>query len=158
MKKLNYILIIFSLFGCVNNSLIEHPDVPEDLISQEKMVDIIYDMTLISVAKGVNKSILENNGIIPEEYIFKKYSIDSVIFAENNEYYSFDLKIYQSIYDEVKIKLKKNKKLINDSINIARKLSGELSKKLIKESKINKISIDTIKFDSITKINLINTN
>jgi len=33
-----------------------------------------------------------------------------------------------------------------------------LSKKLIKESKINKISVDTIKFDSITKINLINTN
>ena len=98
---------MFSLFGCVNNSLIEHPNVPEDLISQDKMVDIIYDMTLISVAKGVNKSILENNGIIPEEYIFKKYSIDSVIFAENNEYYSFDLKIYQSIYDEVKIKLKK---------------------------------------------------
>ena len=158
MKKLNYILIIFSLFGSVNNSLIEHPNVPEDLISQEKMVDIIYDMTLISVAKGVNKSILENNGIIPEEYIFKKYSIDSVIFAENNEYYSFDLKIYQSIYDEVKIKLNKNKKLINDSINIARKLSGELSKKLIKERKINKISVDTIKFDSINKINLINTN
>ena len=113
MKKLSYILIIFSLFGCVNNSLIENPTVPIDLISQEKMADIIYDMTLISVAKGVNKSILENNGIIPEEYIFKKHSIDSTIFAENNEYYSFDLKIYQSIYDEVKIKLQKNKKFSN---------------------------------------------
>ena len=158
MKKLSYILIIFSLFGCVNNSLIENPTEPVNLISKEKMVDIIYDMTLISVAKGVNKSILENNGIIPEEYIFKKHSIDSTIFAKNNEYYSFDLKIYQSIYDEVKIKLQKNKKSINDSIDIMRKLSGELSKKLIKESKINKISVDTIKFDSITKINLINTN
>ena len=158
MKKLSYILIIFSLFGCVNNSLIENPTVPVNLISQEKMADIIYDMTLISVAKGVNKSILENNGIIPEEYIFKKHLIDSTIFANNNEYYSFDLKIYQSIYDEVKIKLQKNKKSINDSIDIMRKLSGELSKKLIKESKINKISVDTIKFDSITKINLINTN
>ena len=158
MKKLSYILIIFSLFGCVNNSLIENPTVPVNLISQEKMADIIYDMTLISVAKGVNKSILENNGIIPEEYIFKKHLIDSTIFANNNEYYSFDLKIYQSIYDEVKIKLKKNKKLINDSINIMRKLSGELSKKLIKERKINKILVDSIKFDSITKINLINTN
>jgi hypothetical protein len=33
-----------------------------------------------------------------------------------------------------------------------------LSKKLIKESKLNKILIDTIKIDSITKIKLINTN
>ena len=38
------------------------------------MVDIIYDMTLINVAKGVNKSILENNGIIPEQYLFNKHS------------------------------------------------------------------------------------
>jgi hypothetical protein len=32
------------------------------------------------------------------------------------------------------------------------------SKKLIKESKINKILIDTIKIDSISKIKLINSN
>ena len=51
-----------------------------------------------------------------------------------------------------------NKKIINDSLGIMKKLSGELSKKLIKESKLNKILIDTIKIDSITKIKLINTN
>jgi hypothetical protein len=33
-----------------------------------------------------------------------------------------------------------------------------MSKKLIKESKKNKILIDTIKIDSISKIKLINTN
>jgi hypothetical protein len=54
--------------------------------------------------------------------------------------------------------LKKIKKIIIDSIEILKQISGEMSKKLIKESKKNKILIDTIKIDSISKIKLINTN
>jgi hypothetical protein len=157
MKKLQRIIILCLVFSC-NNTLNQNNKPPENLISKEKMVDIIYDMTLINVAKGVNKSILENNGIIPEQYLFNKHSIDSILFAKSNEYYSYDLKTYQTIYDNVKIKLEKNKKIIIDSIEILKQISGEMSKKLIKESKKNKILIDTIKIDSISKIKLINTN
>jgi len=157
MNKLNLIIILSLVLGC-NNSLNQEPIPPENLISKEKMIDIIYDMTLINVAKGVNKSILENNGIIPEQYLFNKHSIDSILFAKSNEYYSYDLKTYQTIYDKVKIKLERNKNIINDSIDILKQISGELSKKLIKESKKNKILIDTIKIDSISKIKLINSN
>ena len=157
MNKLKLIIILSLVLGC-NNSLNQEPIPPENLISKEKMIDIIYDMTLINVAKGVNKSILENNGIIPEQYLFNKHSIDSILFAKSNEYYSYDLKTYQTIYDKVKIKLEKNKNIINDSIDILKQISGELSKKLIKEIKKNKILIDTIKIDSISKIKLINSN
>lgn len=157
MNKLQRIIILCLVFSC-NNTLNQNNKPPENLISKEKMVDIIYDMTLINVAKGVNKSILENNGIIPEQYLFNKHSIDSMLFAKSNEYYSYDLKTYQTIYDNVKIKLEKNKKIISDSIDILKQISGELSIKLIKESKKNKILIDTIKIDSISKIKLINTN
>ena len=157
MNKFKLIIIFSLVLGC-NNSLNQEPIPPENLISKEKMIDIIYDMTLINVAKGVNKSILENNGIIPEQYLFNKHSIDSILFAKSNEYYSYDLKTYQTIYDKVKIKLEKNKNIINDSIDILKQISGELSKKLIKESKKNKILIDTIKIDSISKIKLINSN
>ena len=157
MNKLQRIIILCLVFSC-NNTLNQNNKPPDNLISKEKMVDIIYDMTLINVAKGVNKSILENNGIIPEQYLFNKHSIDSMLFAKSNEYYSYDLKTYQTIYDNVKIKLEKNKKIISDSIEILKQISGELSKKLIKESKKNKILIDTIKIDSISKIKLINTN
>ncbi len=157
MNKLQRIIILCLVFSC-NNTPDQNTKPPENLISKEKMVDIIYDMTLINVAKGVNKSILENNGIIPEQYLFNKHSIDSMLFAKSNEYYSYDLKTYQTIYDNVKIKLEKNKKIISDSIDILKQISGELSIKLIKESKKNKILIDTIKIDSISKIKLINTN
>ena len=157
MNKLKLIIILSLVLGC-KNSLNQAPIPPENLISKEKMVDIIYDMTLINVAKGVNKSILENNGIMPEQYLFNKHSIDSILFAKSNEYYSYDLKTYQIIYDNVKIKLEKNKNIISDSIDILKQISGELSKKLIKERKLNKILIDTIKIDSIKKIKLINSN
>ena len=56
------------------------------------------------------------------------------------------------------IENEKNKKIIIDSIEILKQISGEMSKKLIKESKKNKILIDTIKIDSISKIKLITTN
>ena len=56
--------------------------VPDNLISaEEKMVDILYDMSLISVSKGINKRILENNGMKPKKYILKKYNIDSLQFV-----------------------------------------------------------------------------
>ena len=157
MNKLQRIIILCLVFSC-NNTLNQNNKPPENLISKEKMVDIIYDMTLINVAKGVNKSILENNGIIPEQYLFNKHSIDSMLFAKSNEYYSYDLKTYQTIYDNVKIKLEKNKKIISDSIDILKQISGELSKKLINERKLKKILIDSIKIDSIDKIKLINSN
>ena len=98
MNKLKLIIILSLVLGC-KNSLNQEPIPPENLISKEKMIDIIYDMTLINVAKGVNKSILENNGIIPEQYLFNKHSIDSILFAKSNEYYSYDLKTYQTIYE-----------------------------------------------------------
>ena len=157
MNKLIVIIVLGLLLGC-NNSLDKKPIIPNNLISEDKMIDIIYDMTLINVAKGVNKSILENNGIIPQQYLFNKHSIDSTLFAQSNEYYSLDLKTYQIIYDKVKIKLEKNKNIISDSIDKLKQISGELSKKLINERKLNKILIDTIKIDSIAKIKLINSN
>ena len=153
-----YLLIIIICYGCFDSNLSYEINKPENLISKNKMADILYDMSLINVAKGVNRSILENNGIIPENYIFNKHQIDSLTFAKSNEYYSYDLKDYQLIYDMVKIKLEKNKKIISDSIEIVKKISGKLSKKLISQSKQKKIKIDTIKFDSITKINMINKN
>ena len=49
---------------------------PVNLISAEdKMIEILYDMSLISVSKGINKRIIENNGMKPKKYILKKYII-----------------------------------------------------------------------------------
>ena len=36
----------------------------------------MYDAFILNSAKGVNKRVLEKNGVFPEEYIFEKYNID----------------------------------------------------------------------------------
>lgn len=97
-----------------------------EIISEKKMIDIIYDMALINVSKGINKRILENNGMKPQSYILKKYKIDSMLFVRSNNFYTKDLDKYLYIYDQVLKKLEKNRQLINDSIE---KINLEVQKK-----------------------------
>lgn len=106
MKYLLYILICVSLVGC---SHVDKPKKPKNLIAKEKMSDIIYDLYILNAAKGVNRKLLELNGVMPLEYIYRKYEIDSLQFAESNTYYAFNTEIYSNIIDKVKADLEKNK-------------------------------------------------
>ena len=116
---------------------------PDNLISEEKMVDVIYEMTLMSVSKGVNRRILENNGVIPEKYIFEKYNIDSLQFVLSNEFYSNDLNKYLDVYNRVKEKLQENKQIIMDSIENYKKDRAKRSLEIKKGERSN--TIDSIK-------------
>ena len=138
MKKL--ICIFLVLLSCSFN--IEKEEVPDNLISEEEMINILYDMSLISVSKGINKRILENNGMKPKKYILKKYDIDSLQFVTSNEYYSKDLERYLSIYEEVLNKLEVNREFIVDSIENYKKerakRSLEINKENLKNTKLTK--------------------
>ena len=134
MKKIFLLLIILN--SC---SFIDYDKaIPKDLISEEKMISIIYDMSLISVSKGINKRILENNGMKPKKYILQKYNIDSIQFVRSNEYYSRDLEKYLSIYETVLNKLQKNRQVTVDSIENYRR---DIAKKSQKSNLGNKDNI-----------------
>ena len=107
MKKLLYIVVCL-FFSC--NPSIEKPKKPENLIPEDKMVDIMYDIFILNSAKGVNKKMLELNGILPKDYVFEKYSIDSTQFAESNNYYVYDTKTYESILNKIAEKIDAKKK------------------------------------------------
>ena len=137
MKKL--ICIFLFLFSC--GFPVEKKEVPDNLISEEEMINILYDMSLISVSKGINKRILENNGMKPKKYILKKYDIDSLQFVSSNEYYSKDLERYLSIYEEVLNKLEVNREFIVDSIENYKKERAKRSLEINKENpKNNKLT------------------
>ena len=133
MKKL--ICIFLVLISC--SFTIEKKEVPDNLISEEEMINILYDMSLISVSKGINKRILENNGMKPKKYILKKYDIDSLQFVTSNEYYSKDLERYLSIYEEVLNKLEVNREFIVDSIENYKKERAKRSLEINKENPKN---------------------
>tara|TARA_S200000501_G_C20639172_1_gene662438 strand:- start:198 stop:653 length:456 start_codon:yes stop_codon:yes gene_type:complete len=137
MKKL--FLILFFLTSC--SFVSDDNEIPKELISEQEMIDIIYDMSLISVSKGINKRILENNGMKPKKYILNKYGIDSLQFVLSNEYYSKDLEKYLSIYENVLQKLEINRQSIVDSIENYRKDRAKRSKEINQEEKKkNKLS------------------
>ncbi|APX99258.1 hypothetical protein BWR22_02685 [Lacinutrix venerupis] len=85
--------------SCFN---VEKPEKPKNLITEDNMVNILVDMAIMSSAKGVNKSKIEKNGIVPDQYIYDKNNTDSLTFAESNAYYAYDIKKYDIIYNRVK--------------------------------------------------------
>ena len=112
------------------------------------MIDILYDMSLISVSKGINKRILENNGVKPKKYILKKYNIDSLQFVVSNEYYSKDLERYLKIYEEVLNKLETNREIVIDSIENYKKDRAKRSQEINLETpKNNKLSKPSLSGD-----------
>ena len=144
MKKTLFILLIFCSCGFVNDENL----VPDNLIAEEKMVDILYDMSLISVSKGINKRILENNGMKPKRYILKKYNIDSLQFVLSNEYYSKDLEKYLKIYEQVLNKLEINREFIVDSIENYKKDKAKRSQEIkLETTKNNELSKTTLSGD-----------
>jgi hypothetical protein len=147
IKRIKLILIVVLIASCNNNNFIK-PEKPDNLISEEKMVDVLYDMALMSAAKGVNRKIMEAKGVDPQEFIYEKHNIDSLQFALSNTYYSYNLKTYDQFYARVKAKLNKDKDNFNALIDAEKKEKDSLNR--LKRNR----TLDTVnnKVDSLSKI------
>ncbi|MCB0461340.1 MAG: DUF4296 domain-containing protein [Flavobacteriaceae bacterium] len=126
MKHLAYILVLLLIVSCGGEGK-KRIKKPDGLIAKDKMVDIIYDMSLISAAKGVNRKLMEQQGLHPDAYVYEKHGIDSAQFAKSNEYYAFDLDAYEEIYKKVKAKLETNKKHYTDLVQVEEKQKDSLN-------------------------------
>ena len=85
--------------GCSSNA-------PEDLISEEKMESIIFDIMILNASSGYDLKI--DNDMISDELIFRKYDIDSAQFYNSELYYSRNPKIHFNIYSNVKRRIQKS--------------------------------------------------
>jgi len=105
-KQLTYLLALLFLSACYN---VEKPEKPDNLLNEDKMVEVLVEMSLMYSAKAINKRELEKNNIVPDAFIYEKHNIDSLQFAQSNYYYSFDIKRYDEIYKKVRDSLNKLK-------------------------------------------------
>jgi predicted ATPase len=71
------------------------------LVAEDKMIDVMYDLSILDAIKYQNPASLETYKINPSQYIYKKYKIDSAQFAQSNIYYASNYKDYKEMYDEV---------------------------------------------------------
>lgn len=73
------------------------------------MIDILYDISLLEAIKSQNI----NGGISTKnanDFLFKKYKIDSIQLEKSNKYYASDIEEYKIMYLEVKKRLEEETK------------------------------------------------
>jgi len=109
MKKI-YFIIFFIFWSCneIKN------DQPENLMTEEQMVDFLFDINIINSSRAFRNRSERNYYNIKDSFLFKKHNIDSTVFSKSNLYYSSNPKKYLSIYEKLEKKLKK----IKDSLSI----------------------------------------
>lgn len=111
MKKYIIFGFLLLLFSC-NSSTVEKPS---NLIAKDKMVDILYDISLLEAIKTQNI----NGGMtlkMSNDYIYKKYKIDSVQFVKSNKYYASDIDEYKKMFEKIKARLNKETLKIDKEI------------------------------------------
>ena len=123
MKQFIYILFIFFVISCQDIQPVENP---ENLIDQAKMEEILYEIAIVNAARGYDMQKLSKYGVAPEKYVFEKYDIDSLQYAENVSYYSSDIESYKDMYLSIQKRVEgeftyndslvKRRKKIKDSI------------------------------------------
>jgi hypothetical protein len=113
MKKgVLFFILISLIFSCKE----EFVKKPENLIEKDIMVDVMYDLALLEAIKYQSPNALQAHKINPDEYIYKKYKIDSAQFVQSNMYYASDYKEYKKMYDQINSRLVKNKSLLEEAI------------------------------------------
>jgi hypothetical protein len=98
MKKLLLLFTLLLLAISCQKAIIEKP---AKLIAEDKMINILFDISVLEAIKQVNPTALTDRKITTSIYIYKKYQIDSLQFAQNDKYYASDVKNYAKMYDEV---------------------------------------------------------
>lgn len=143
-KLLTFFVVLGLLFACKK----EMVEKPKRLIEKEKMVSILYDISLLDAIKVHNSGKLDSFKNNSNEYIYKKHKIDSVQFAQSNIYYAADYKNYVKLIEQVKARLDQEKIYFDSIVKIQKKkdsLQVIVKKKL--QLKKKKDSIAKVKRD-----------
>jgi hypothetical protein len=113
MKQVLFLVIGLFVISCSKNPVPK----PDNLLDEEVMVDIIYDISILQATDGSMPYKLAEYTIEMDEYIFEKYKIDSVTYRQNQRYYAADARKYKKIYKKVIERLDQEKADIMGDLN-----------------------------------------
>jgi hypothetical protein len=94
-NKIFLLLLLFAAFAC------NEQKIPEDILSEDKMVEVLVD---IHLAEGLVSSFPihydSSRVLYPyfENEVFLKHDIPDTVFRKSLEYYMRDIKIMDRIY------------------------------------------------------------
>lgn len=111
MVKKIFILAILLCVSC--SEPLKQP--PENLVPQEKMLEIYYDLAVLTALNNMTPATLKNQNIEMMQYLYDKYEIDSITLSQSNTYYASLPDVYDKMFDSIQIKLQNKVDEINDS-------------------------------------------
>lgn len=136
MKYSIVIAFCFCFMACQD---VKRPEMPENLIPQDKMVDILTEVYLINAARSIDNRLIIEKKLALEKFVYLKYDIDSLQFAKSNAYYTANLSSYNDLFEKVEERMVRYKKEVDslESLRLERV-----------EAKRIQDSIDGVKVDS----------
>src|SRR5699024_7259965 len=108
--KANYVIGMLILAGLLSCQHIDQTPKPDNLIPEEKMVNILVDMAKLNAAQGVSTKNYRKRHVNAKELMFEKYDIDILQLIKSNNYYAEHFDVNARIYDSVRSKLQLEKK------------------------------------------------
>jgi hypothetical protein len=146
MKKIMVASTLFLLFLSCNDNVVKEPKL---LIDRDVMVTIMYDISILDASKYQSSTSPEFKEINANQYILKKYKIDSIQFAQSNVFYASDYKEYKKMLEQVKNRLVLEQSKIDSLIKRADKKELLTIKKRVEKDTLKaKVSLDRTKNQS----------
>ena len=136
MKKIIYIFaLLLTVIACKKNIVPK----PDKFLDEKQMENLLYDLAVLESMKVSQAQKLDSLQFNPQQFIYKKYAIDSLSLAQNMVYYAS----FPKEYDTIVKKVEKRIQLQRDSLSKAMNPSNnelktetqpkeELKKELIK--------------------------
>ena len=138
MKKITCLLILTFLLSCAEKG----PEKPTDLISKDKMVDLLFDMHLANKTRNI-KNLKDEKNINYLSIISEKHHIDSTRFKESHAYYMYQIATYQEIYKKIETRLdsllKKQEKIVKIADSLKKLETKKLDTTKLKVPVLNKV-------------------
>ena len=125
MKKLSFVLLLLVFISSCQD--IKFAKKPKSLLDEDTMVEVITDLVIYDAAFSVNEYKLKDFDKDLNQFLIRKYEIDSTILAQNiayyNEQYDQNTDIYRRVGQNIDIKRDyfDSIRKVNDSIKRARK-------------------------------------
>jgi hypothetical protein len=148
MKNFVFIILVLFLSVSCKKELVKEP---KRLIEKEKMIDIMYDLSLLEAMKYQNPLSLDSVNADPKNFVLKKYKVDSLQFAQSNIYYASDYNTYKEMYDEIGKRLAVEQRAVDSIVKIEEKKAAKIAKAAAKKNAAKKNKVKVNPKDSVKK-------
>ncbi|WP_448825592.1 DUF4296 domain-containing protein [Capnocytophaga ochracea] len=106
MRKIIYIFaLLFIVVACKKNIVPK----PDKFLDEKQMESLLYDLAVLESMKVSQAQMLDSLQFNSQQFIYKKYQLDSLSLAQNMVYYASLPKDYDRIVKKVEEKLKKQR-------------------------------------------------